>query len=284
MSTPSAEEPKGDAAAAAAVPNPAETPIETPIVEDEDEENSEKTPESEVEDDKSEDDSDDEDEDNTDEVKEESEDDKSEDESEDDKDEDEDEDEDEDDTLTQEEVDLLLNSDKTLSEDFKKNAKVIFKQKLDESLKKKTALLEKNFSDRLESEVSTIQTKLAEQVSEYMDYAIREWVEKNQVAIEHGLRTEIAENFIESLKNVFKENYITVPEGKTDLVESYETEISKLMDATTWFTATECLMNGLCDEIEESVSLNKPRIKSEDVRNAYKEATLIINSFNKYKK
>lgn len=76
---------------------------------------------------------------------------------------------------------------------------------------------------------------------------------------------------------LMKESLITMLTRKS---KKNEMEISKLMDATTWFTATECLTNGLCDEIEESISLNKPRIKSEDVRNAYKEATLIINSFN----
>jgi len=242
MTAPKAEEPKGDAAAAAAVPNPAEKPIETPVAEADAEKGEEESDETETEqpksdeketeevpgaeDKKSEDeaeadseDDDSEDSEEKDEVKEEKDEDESEEDSE---------DEDEDEEEMKEDVDLLLNAEKSLSEEFKKNAKTLFEQELNKRLEKKTALIEKNFAERLETEVDSIQTKLAEQVSQYMDYAVQSWVEQNQVAIEHGLRTEIAEGFIESLKNVFKESYITVPEGKADLVESYKTEISKL--------------------------------------------------------
>jgi ATP-dependent Clp endopeptidase proteolytic subunit ClpP len=76
---------------------------------------------------------------------------------------------------------------------------------------------------------------------------------------------------------LMKESLITMLTRKTNKSEA---DISKLMDATTWFTATECLTNGLCDEIEQSISLNKPRIMAENAKNAYKEAQLIINSFN----
>jgi len=80
---------------------------------------------------------------------------------------------------------------------------------------------------------------------------------------------------------VMKESLVTMLTRKSNKTEI---EISKLMDATTWMTATECLTNGLADEIEESHKLNKQRIKSEDVKNAYKEATLILNSFNQKSK
>lgn len=237
VTAPTAEVPKGDAAAAAAVPNPAEKPIETPVAEDDDKAEGEaetevggaeagapKSDEAEAEAE------DDEAGEKEDEVKEQA-DEKSEDEAEADSEDEESEDsedEKDDEDEMKEDVDLLLSAEKSLSEEFKKNAKTLFEQELNKRLEKKTALIEKNFAERLETEVDSIQTKLAEQVSEYMDYAVQEWAEQNKVAIEQGLRTEIAEGFIESLKNVFKESYITVPEGKADLVESYKTEISKL--------------------------------------------------------
>lgn len=241
MTAPTAEVPKGDAAAAAAVPNPAEKPIETPVAEAEDDKAEDEAEdevggaeagapksdeaEAEAEDDEAGEKEDDEVKEQADEKSEdEAEADSEDKESEDSEDEDEKDDEDE----MKEDVDLLLSAEKSLSEEFKKNAKTLFEQELNKRLEKKTALIEKNFAERLETEVDSIQTKLAEQVSEYMDYAVQEWAEQNKVAIEQGLRTEIAEGFIESLKNVFKESYITVPEGKADLVESYKTEISKL--------------------------------------------------------
>jgi len=80
---------------------------------------------------------------------------------------------------------------------------------------------------------------------------------------------------------IMKESLVTMLTRKANKTEA---EIAKMMDATTWLTATECLTSGLCDMIEESIEFNKPRIKSADVQNAYKEAVTIINSFNQKSK
>jgi hypothetical protein len=84
------------------------------------------------------------------------------------------------------------------------------------------------FEEKVQERVEEIQDSLIEKVNSYLDYVVENWMEENKLAVERGLRTEIAENFIEKLKDVFIENYIEVPENRVDLVESMEDEIKNL--------------------------------------------------------
>lgn len=158
---------------------------------------------------------------------------KDEEDSEEDENEDEDEDEDEDeeeedDKDVKESIDALMTAEKSLSEQFKSKASALFEAKVKQRVGEKVAEIHETYNTRLAEEVEAVQNSLTEKVDNYLSYVVKEWVEKNQVAIEKGLRTEIAENFIEGLKNLFKESYIEVPEAKEDMVESLNREVAKL--------------------------------------------------------
>ena len=140
----------------------------------------------------------------------------------------EDEGEEEDKKETNESLNVLLQAEKSLTEDFRSKASALFESAVKTKVASEVALIEKNYNARLNEEVATVTTQLAEKVDSYLNYVVQTWMEENKVAIESGLRTEIAENFIGALKNVFTESYIEVPEGKENLVDTLNTEVAKL--------------------------------------------------------
>jgi len=136
--------------------------------------------------------------------------------------------EEEDKKETNESLNVLLQAEKSLTEDFRSKASALFESAVKTKVAAEVALIEKNYNTRLNEEVATVTKKLAEKVDSYLNYVVQTWMEENKVAIESGLRTEIAENFIGALKNVFKESYIEVPEGKENLVDTLNKEVAKL--------------------------------------------------------
>lgn len=136
--------------------------------------------------------------------------------------------EEEDKKETNESLNVLLQAEKSLTEDFRSKASALFESAVKTKVAAEVALIEKNYNTRLNEEVATVTTQLAEKVDSYLNYVVQTWMEENKVAIESGLRTEIAENFIGALKNVFTESYIEVPEGKENLVDTLNKEVAKL--------------------------------------------------------
>lgn len=136
--------------------------------------------------------------------------------------------EEEDKKETNESLNVLLQAEKSLTEDFRSKASALFESAVKTKVASEVALIEKNYTTRLNEEVATVTTQLAEKVDSYLNYVVQTWMEENKVAVESGLRTEIAENFIGALKNVFTESYIEVPEGKENLVDTLNTEVAKL--------------------------------------------------------
>ena len=172
------------------------------------------------------------------EVKEESESEKEEEESE-SEDEEEKEDEEKEEEM-KEGVDALLSAQESLSEEFRSEASKLFEETVKAKVAKEIESIEESYQARLNEEVEEIENTLAEKVDSYLNYVVKTWVEENKVGIEKGLRTEIAEGFIEGLKNLFKESYIEVPEGKENQIDSLNNEISKLEEQLT--KATESNM------------------------------------------
>lgn len=115
-----------------------------------------------------------------------------------------------------------------LSDEFKKKAAVIFEAALNE----KVSLIEKAIlqasQEIIEEQVQGVASALTEQVDGYLGYVINEWMEENKLQVEQGFRTEIAENFIHGLKELFENSYIEVPEEKTDLVDELFAENRQL--------------------------------------------------------
>tara|TARA_R110000796_G_scaffold3243_4_gene12579 strand:- start:2857 stop:3687 length:831 start_codon:yes stop_codon:yes gene_type:complete len=129
------------------------------------------------------------------------------------------------------ELDALVESEATLSEEFKTKTAVIFESAIKSKLTEEIDRLEETYATELAEEVSTIKTDLVEKVDSYLNYVVESWVEDNKVAIQAGLRTEIAEGFMSKLKDVFIESYIAVPEEKVDLVDDLSEQVKELEEA-----------------------------------------------------
>jgi hypothetical protein len=121
-------------------------------------------------------------------------------------------------------IDALVESEENLSEGFKQKASIIFETAVREKVASAKSLLEERYENLLSEETTRIKERIEDQIDGYLTAMVENWAEENKVAIENSLRTEIAENFIKSLKSVFVEHYVDVPEGKKDLYESIEAE------------------------------------------------------------
>jgi hypothetical protein len=132
-------------------------------------------------------------------------------------------------------IDALFNGEE-LSEEFKTKATTIFEAAVRARVE---AIVEKVAAENeeiMESTVSELEDQMTTQVDEYLNYVVEQWMEDNKLEIESGLRTEIAEDFMVGLKNLFTEHYIEVPEEKTDLLEELAAQVAaaqeQLVEAT----------------------------------------------------
>jgi len=128
----------------------------------------------------------------------------------------------------QEDLNALVSEDETLSEEFKDKAAVIFEAAVKSKLSAEIDRLEEQYTTELSEEVNQIKTDLVEKVDGYLTYVVESWMEENKVAIESGLRAEIAESFITGLKGLFEQHYVEVPDTKYDLVDDLSTKVSEL--------------------------------------------------------
>ena len=128
----------------------------------------------------------------------------------------------------EEDLDALVSEEATLSDEFRGKAGAIFEAVLTSKLGSEVDRLEAEYAQNLEEEVSEIQSSLVEKVDSYLNYVVENWMKENELAVTEGLRTEIAEEFMTSLQSVFKEHYIEVPEGKDDLVEDLNSQVTEL--------------------------------------------------------
>ena len=116
-------------------------------------------------------------------------------------------------------LNALVESEATLSEDFKAKTAVIFEAAVKSKLSEEIDRLETEYAEQLAEEVEATKSDLVEKVDSYLNYVVEQWMDDNKIAIQSGLRTEIAEGFMSKLKDVFQESYIEVPESKVDLVD-----------------------------------------------------------------
>jgi len=135
-----------------------------------------------------------------------------------------------------EDIDALVKDEDTLSEGFKAKAETIFEAALTSKIIAETAKLEKRYTSDLAGEVEAIKEDLVDKVDGYLTYVVENWMKDNEVAIEHSLKSEITESFIQSLSQVFAEHHINVPEDKGDILDALSEEAkdakSQLNDAT----------------------------------------------------
>jgi len=154
-------------------------------------------------------------------------------------------------------VKALVSSDADLSEEFKEKAATIFETAVKTRIQEQTKILEAQYEEKLSAEKETVKEAMVEKVDSYLNYVVEEWMKENELAVERGIRTEIAEDFITGLKGLFKEHYIEVPEEKYNVLDDLTNQVKDL----------EGKLN---EQIEKNVNLSKVVSESE-------KATLIAD-------
>ena len=127
-------------------------------------------------------------------------------------------------------VEALVSADADLSEEFKEKAATIFETAVKTRLAEKEKEIQAKADKDVEEKVSAVKEEIVEKVDSYLNYVVEEWVKDNQLAVESGIRSEIAEDFISGLKNLFKEHYIDVPEEKYNVLEDMASKQKELED------------------------------------------------------
>ena len=149
-------------------------------------------------------------------------------------------------------LDALVSSDDTLSEGFQEKAATIFEAAVKSKVAGEIDRLEAEYTQSLEEETAGIRDELVEKVDGYLNYVVENWMEENRVAVENGLRTEIAESFMEALKGVFTEHYIDVPESKADMVDDLAEQVQELEEQLTKATEDNIRLNESVSEFRRS--------------------------------
>jgi hypothetical protein len=145
-------------------------------------------------------------------------------------------------------IDALFADDSTISEEFKSKVSTIFEARVTDRIQQIEEQTEAKYAGMLEEAIETVRTQLEEKVDDYVNYVVEQWLEENAIAIESGLRAELAEDFISGLHKLFAENYINVPEDKVELVDELATKVEQL----------ESKLN---EEIEKSIGYKKSLIE-----------------------
>jgi len=144
-----------------------------------------------------------------------------------------------------EDVNALVNGEE-LSEEFKEKTSTIFEAAVKSKLRSEVKRIEESKVQEIAEEVASVRSELTEKVDAYMNYVVEEWMKENEIAIERGLKGEIAEDFISGLKSLFEEHYIDVPDEKYDILGQQSTKIDEL----------EAKLN---EQIEKSASLKSEK-------------------------
>ena len=122
----------------------------------------------------------------------------------------------------------LVAEEATLSDEFKQKAETIFEAAINTKVNAEIDRLEEKYNEELAEEIESTKADLVEKVDNYLNYVVEGWMEENKLAIQNGLRTEIAEDFMTKLKDLFEESYIEVPEGKVDMVDDLADQVEEL--------------------------------------------------------
>ena len=184
---------------------------------------------------------------------------------------DEDDEDDEEEEVVEEEYDLeedvnALIEGEDLSEDFKEKAKTIFEAAITSKVGQIKEELEALYEERLVEEVEEIKLALAERVDSYLEYVSDEWFAENTLVVQNGLKEELTGSFLEGLKGLFEEHYVTIPEDKYDVLESMveklddmETKLNEQIEKNVSLNKrlAESVANGIFDEISEGLALSQ---------------------------
>lgn len=165
-----------------------------------------------------------------------------------------------------------------LSEEFKERAHALFEAAVTERVNEAVEDLENQFNNILSEQIQRLEEQskeelqvIVEKLDEYLNYVVETWLQDNQIALEHSLRTEITEEFIEGMRNLFTENYINVPEDKFDVVEQLAARVeqleSKLNEAVNEnISLANSIAEMTCQEAIEEISEGLTAIQADKLR------------------
>ena len=153
------------------------------------------------------------------------------------------------DAIEEEKIDVeedlnALIAGEELSEEFQNKARTIFEAAIGSKVASIKEELEKSYESKLVEEVDEIKVALTERLDSYLEYVAQEWLEENHLVIENGLKTEMTESFLEGMKSLFEEHYVTIPDEKYDVLNSMVEKLDEME-------------NKLNEQIDKNVSLNK---------------------------
>ena len=127
-----------------------------------------------------------------------------------------------------EHVDALVAGDDSLSEEFKQKAATVFEAAIKSKVKEIAEDIQADYDKKLTEETSKSKDELVEKVDSYLAYVVEEWMKENELALERGIKGEIAEDFISGLKKLFEDHYIDVPDEKYNVLEDQSSKIEEL--------------------------------------------------------
>ena len=128
----------------------------------------------------------------------------------------------------EEHVKALFGSDESLTEEFKEKATTIFEAAVVAKVNEELAKVVVDIETQLEEEKVAIEEEMSAKLDQYLDYVVEQWIEENKLAVEQGIKSELVEDFITGLKDLFVEHYIDIPDDKVDVVEEIAAKAEEL--------------------------------------------------------
>jgi hypothetical protein len=127
-----------------------------------------------------------------------------------------------------EHVEALMSGEGDLSDEFKKKAATVFESAVKSKVRDEVTRLQENYDNEIVEGTKSIKSELTEKVDTYLNYVVEEWLKENELAVERGLKGEIAEDFIAGLKQLFEDHYVDIPDDKYDVLQAQSDKIAEL--------------------------------------------------------
>ena len=127
-----------------------------------------------------------------------------------------------------EHVEALMSGEGDLTDEFKKKAATVFESAVKSKVRDEVTRLQENYDKEIEEGIKSNKAELTEKVDTYMNYVVEEWMKENELAVERGLKGEIAEDFIAGLKQLFEDHYVDIPDDKYDVLQAQSDKIAEL--------------------------------------------------------
>ena len=143
----------------------------------------------------------------------------------------------------EEDVNALLEGEE-LSEEFQEKARTIFEAAIRTKVAEIKEQIQSQYEETLIEEIQLIKEELTDRVDAYLEYVADEWIQENALAVEHGLKTEMTESFLQGMKGLFEDHYVTIPEDRYDVIESMVDKLDEMEEK-------------LNEQIERNVALNR---------------------------